>query len=38
MLDCFNFAAPAFLTPPALAAAVPPAGAAACIAAAPTGQ
>jgi phospholipase C len=38
MLDCFDFTKPAFLTPPALAAAPVPTGAAACVAADPTGQ
>ena len=38
MLDCFDFSRPSFLAPPALAPAPPPAGAAACIAADPTGQ
>lgn len=37
MLDCFDFRSPAFLAPPALPAAPPPTGAAACIAQDPTG-
>lgn len=38
MLDCFDFASPAFLTPPLLSPAPPPTGAATCIAQDPTGQ
>jgi phospholipase C len=38
MLDCFDFSRPAFLTPPTLAAAPPPTGAAACVAADPADQ
>jgi phospholipase C len=38
MLDCFDFRRPAFLTPPPLPPAPPPTGAAACVAADPTGQ
>jgi phospholipase C len=38
MLDCFDFRRPAFLTPPPLPPAAPPTGAAACVAADPTGQ
>ncbi|MGZ4332902.1 MAG: phospholipase C [Gaiellaceae bacterium] len=38
MLDCFDFRRPTFLTPPPLPPAPPPTGAAACIAADPTGQ
>jgi phospholipase C len=38
MLDCFDFRTPAFLSPPALEPAPVPTGAAACVAADPTGQ
>ena len=37
MLDCLDLRAPAFLVPPALAPAVPPAGAPSCLAADPQG-